>query len=102
MAKLNIPMDIQTIIFELNLRKEKWLVISVYKPPAQDAAYFLNCLSRIIYFYSIGYEKQVIIGNFNLVSDSKGMREFVDLYNLINLIKTTTCFKEQGLVLIFY
>ena len=101
-AKLNIPVNIQIIIFELNLRKEKWLLISVYKPPAQDAAYFLNCLSLIIYFYSIGYEKQVIIGNFNLVSDSKSMREFVDLYNLINLIKTTTCFKEQGLVLIFY
>ena len=24
------------------------------------------------------------------------MREFVDLYNLINLIKTTTCFKRTG------
>ena len=24
------------------------------------------------------------------------MKEFMDLYNLINLIKTTTCFKEAG------
>ena len=44
LTKLKIPMDIQIIIFKLNLRKEKWLVVSVYKPPAQDATYFLNWL----------------------------------------------------------
>ena len=72
-------MDIQTITFELNLRKEQWLVVSVYKPPAQDATYFLNWLSQIIDFYSIKYEKQVIIRYFNLTPDNKSMREFVDL-----------------------
>ena len=72
-------MDIQIIIFEVNLRKEQWLVVSVYKPAAQDATYFLNRLSQIIDFYSITYEKQVIIGDFNLTPDSKSMTEFVDL-----------------------
>ena len=61
-------MAIQIIIFELNLRKEKWLVASVYKPPAQDATYFLNWLSQIIDFYSVMYEKQIIIGDFNLLT----------------------------------
>ena len=89
-------MDIQIIIFELNLRKEKWLVVSVYKPTAQDATYVLNWLFSIIDFYSITYEKQVMIGDFNLTPDTNSMREFVDLYNLINLIKTTTCFKGTG------
>ena len=91
-TKLKISMDIQIIIFELNLRKEKWLVVSVYKPPAEDATDFLNWLSQIIDFYSITYEKQVVMGDFNLTSDNKSMREFLDLYNLINLIKTTTRF----------
>ena len=57
-------MDIQIIIFEL---------INLYKPSAQDATYFLNWLSQIIDFYSITYEKQVIIGNFNLTPDNKSM-----------------------------
>ena len=48
LTKLKIPMNIQIIIFELNLRKEKWQVVSVYKPPTQDSTYFLNLLSRII------------------------------------------------------
>ena len=34
---------------------------SAYKPPAQDATYFLNWLSRIIDFHSITYGKQVLI-----------------------------------------
>ena len=28
--------SIQAIPFEINLRKEKWLVISIYLPPLQD------------------------------------------------------------------
>ena len=33
--------NIQVIPFELNLRKEKWLFVSVYKPPLQSNNYFL-------------------------------------------------------------
>ena len=75
LRKLKIPMDVQIIIFELKFRKGKWLVISVYKSPAQDATCFLNWLSQIIHFYSIMYEKQVIIGDFNLIPDNECMRE---------------------------
>ena len=58
-TKLKISMDIQIIIFELNLRKEKWLVVSVYKPAAPDVTYFLNSLSQIIDFYSITYRSKL-------------------------------------------
>ena len=56
-------MDKQIIIFELNLQKEQWLEVSVYKPPAEDTTYFLNWLSQIIDFHSITYGKQVIINS---------------------------------------
>ena len=78
------------------MRKEQWLVVSVCKPSAEDATYFLNWLSQIIDLDSITYEKQVIIGDFNLTPDNKSMREFVDLYNLINLIKAITFLKEHA------
>ena len=67
-------MDIQIKIFELNFWKEQLLVVSVYKPPAQDATYFLNWLSQIIDFYSITYEKQVIKEDFNLTPYNKSMK----------------------------
>ena len=40
--------------------------------------------------------KQIVIGDFNLTPDNKNMREFVDLYNLISLIKTITFLKEHA------
>ena len=36
------------------------------------------------------------MGDFNLTPDNKSIREFMDLYNFINLIKTATCFKGTG------
>ena len=71
-------------------------MVLVYKPQAQNATYFLNWLSQIIEFYSITYNKQVMIGNFNLTLNSKRMGEFMDLHSLINFIKTTACFKRTG------
>ena len=32
---LKIPFNIQIILFEVNLRKEKWLVASIYNVPSQ-------------------------------------------------------------------
>ena len=52
-------------------------MVSAYKPPAQDATDFLNGLSQIVDFYSVKYEKQVIIGDFNLTPDNKSMWELV-------------------------
>ena len=92
LTKIKIPRDIQIVTFKLNLRKETWLVVSVYKLHAQHATTFLNRLFQIIDVYSIKYEKQVII-DFNLTPNNKSRREFVDLYSLINFIKTTSCFK---------
>ena len=70
-------------------------MVSVYNPPTQNAIYFLNCLSQIIDFYSITYEKQVMIGDFYLTPENESMRRFMDVYNMINLIKTTY-FKGTG------
>ena len=47
-------------------------------------------------FHSIMLEKLIIIGDFDLTPDDKGMKEFVDLHNSINLLKVATCFKWTG------
>ena len=39
---------IQSILFELNFRKHKWLVISMYRSSFQDSKYLLNSLSIIL------------------------------------------------------
>ena len=34
--------SIQAIPFEINLRQEKWLMISIYHPPSQDNGFFIH------------------------------------------------------------
>ena len=38
----NLNLSIQAVLFEINLRKDKWLVISVYRPPSQNSEYFFK------------------------------------------------------------
>ena len=40
-SNFKLPENIQVIPFELNLRKKKWLFVSVYKPSLQSNVYFL-------------------------------------------------------------
>ena len=46
-----IPSNIQIIPFEINLRKEKWLVASIYNAPSQKNKYFLWYLTNLLEFY---------------------------------------------------
>ena len=88
--------SIQAIPFEINLRKEKWLVISIYRPPSQDSVFFLNSLTKIIDVFADKYDNYLILGDFDLESGNTILRNFLDSNNLTNLIKTNTCFKGKG------
>ena len=57
--------SIQAIPFEINLRKEKWLVISIYRPPSQDSVFFLNSLTKMIDLFADKYDNYLIMGDFN-------------------------------------
>ena len=47
----NLCKPIQVVPFEINLRKEKWLMISIYRPPSQNSECFLNSLKYHRSFY---------------------------------------------------
>ena len=66
LSKFKLPIDIQIIPFKINLRKEKWLFVSIYKPPSQSNQYFLDLLGDLLDFYSQDYDNKVILGDFNL------------------------------------
>ena len=48
-----LGISIQAIPVEINLRKEKRLVISIYRPLSQNSEYFLNSLTKIIDDFAI-------------------------------------------------
>ena len=75
--KLNvckILSNTQIIPFEINLRKEKWLVASIYKAPFKKNKYFCWYLTNLLELYSNWYEDIVIPGDFNIEAENKVMK----------------------------
>ena len=87
---------IQVIPFELNLRKEKWMFMCIYRPPKQNNQYFLENLSSIADHYSSIYDNYIFLGDFNMEPNCSALTSFMQSFNLFNLIKTNTCFKGIG------
>ena len=92
----NLCDSIQAVPFEINLRKEKWLVISIYRPPSQNSEYFLNNLTVMIDFFADTYDNYLIMGDFNIEQSDPSLKAFLNSNNLYNLIKSNTCFKGKG------
>ena len=95
-CKLNehtLPDDIEIMCVELNLKKQKWVLIGLYRPPNMNERYFLDHLSRVIDYYSTKYDRIVIMGDFNSEPCDEPIETFCGSYNLHNLVKEETCFK---------
>ena len=96
LTKLKLPNNIQIIAFKLNLRKGKWLFVSIYEASLQNNQYFVSVLSNLLDFYSNEYDNKVVLGDFNLEPSSPSMLSFMDSQNFVSLIKNKTCFKGTG------
>ena len=95
LTSYTFPKDIQCLVIELNLRKQKWLVFSIYRNPAQDLQYFLNNLSLAMDFYASKYENTIILGDFDNTPSSADISSFMADFSLYSLINKPTCFKSR-------
>ena len=96
LSNYRLPTDIQAIPFEINLRKENWLFVSIYKPPSLNNQYFCDSLFELLDFYSSIYDNKVVFSDFNLEKSHPVMLSFMNNENFINLVKESTCFKGKG------
>ena len=92
----NLPFKIQAIPFELNLRKEKWLVILICRPPLESLSCFLDSLTNMIYVFSSSHDNFIVMGDFNNQPTDSIMKDFMEANRFISLIKSNTCFKRKG------
>ena len=95
LKNLDIPSNIQIIPFELNLRKEKWMFMCIYRPPSQNKQYFLEKLPELIDHFSSTYDNYIILGDFNMEPSDPILKTFMQSRNLLNLIKSNTCFSGR-------
>ena len=91
---LTTALDIQAIPVELNLKKQKWLIISIYRPPKQCLSYFLEEISNLLDMSIKTYENIVLMGDFNVEPSNIKLKYFMEDHNLYNTIKHKTCFKD--------
>ena len=57
---------LKLIVFEIHQSKRKWLFLSIYEPPCQNAIKFLNRINVILDHYLTTYKNIILIGDFNL------------------------------------
>ena len=84
-----IPSNIQIIPFEINLRKEKWLVASIYKAPSQENKYFLWYLTNLFEKFE---PKKLIYRNFKQ-SDSEQFKLYI--CNSMSAVRTHAAFENN-------
>ena len=89
------PSDIQVIPVEINLKKQKWLVIAIYTPPSQCKNYFITELTKMLDKCRGSYENTVILGDFNMQPTNQILKTFLEDNSFVNLIKSNTCFKSK-------
>ena len=69
-------------------------MISIYWSPSQDSEFFLYSLTIVLDHFTKTYDNYLTMGDFNLKPHDKRLGQSSN--NLVNLVKTNTCFKGSG------
>ena len=88
------PENFEGIFFEINLKKSKWLVFGGYNPNKNNIINFTSQLGPLLDYYMVKYDNFLLLGDFNSEMSEAPMFNFCETYNLSNLIKEPTCFKN--------
>ena len=86
--------NMEGIFLELNFKRTKWLMFGGYNPSKSNIINFVNGIGTILDRYMSKYDNFILLGDFNSDMHENAMKEFSDTYNLSNLIKESTCFKN--------
>ena len=89
-----LNVNIEIIIAEINFRKAKWLVLSIYNPDKRHLSFFIDQLVLCIDKFSSNYDNYLIFGDFNGETSEPRLKDFLDTYSLSSLISSPTCFKN--------
>ena len=87
------PSTTQILPAEMNLKKQKWLVVAIYTPPSQCKIYFITELTKVLDKCRSNFENIVVLGDFNMEPTNQEMITFMSGNDFIHIIKSNTCFK---------
>ena len=97
LLKHKLPKNIEAIFIEINLRKNRILLIGTYhsthKTYGTDDETFFNNIGLALDVYS-SFDKFLLAGDFNIQEENDILDEFMEDYLAKNLVKEPTCFKN--------
>ena len=79
---------------EINLPKKKWLICGSYNPHRTTIESHMDSLNKNLALYSSTYENYIVLGDFNAEVDNNAISSFCDKFDLVNLIREPTCYKN--------
>ena len=86
MIKIDCDADFERIFVEINLRKKKWLLCCSYNPHQSNIASYLKSICKTLNKLSTTYDNLILLGDFNVKPEEESIAEFLNLYNLKNLV----------------
>ena len=92
LTKHILPDEMEGIFDEINLRKTKWLLFDGYRPPRQQAEYFLKHVIYAIDTYRQTFHKFLLARDFNLEETDPIMSKFLFNNNSKNLVQQKDLF----------
>lgn len=99
LQKHNIHKNVESVFIEINLRKNKLLLVGIYHSTnaeygTSDAVFFEQ-LGLALDVYS-NYDKYLLAGDFNVEEDKDNLLDdFMHEFHSKNLVKEPTCFKNS-------
>ena len=77
-----------------NLMKKKWLICASCIPLKSNISNHLDILAKRLDNHIGSYDNILLLGDFNSEFSEPCLNDFCDTYNLKNLVKEPTCFKN--------
>ena len=93
-VEYNSLSNMESISLELNLRKRKWLVVGIYKPPSYSEDAFIKSLFSCLTNIKKELENIVLLGDFNMIAENTKTEQLLNTFSLENLITSRTSFKS--------
>ena len=97
--------SLETIVVELKLKTENWILVSCYRPPNLPDSVFTKNITTILDKSSVKTDNILVLGdlNYNLLDNHRHGRtlsDINDIFDMSCLLSKPTCFKgDQGTLL---
>ena len=89
-------MKIEGFFIELNLRKKKWLLYCSYNLKYFQVTHHLKEIGKDLDVLASKYDNIILMGNFSAEPADTAVSDFCRIYNLKNIIREKTCFKNPN------